>query len=363
MSFAGAVAGQVVDAEPEPGPTLGAPGTPVFLPSGLADEAERFRHTVIAERSREAADPVMLSSAAVQAFNGGDRRAAAELYRQAIARTPDDPAMWMGLTRALLGTRPGRARDYDLLEEATSAALNAYLLTRSEGARAQALALLAGALERRSHFRPALEAYKASLELADSDAVRRAYTSLDAEKGFRVIDNSVESDSLAPRICVQFSEPLVASRMDYGHFLTLDGRSAAGIEVEDQQLCVAGVAHGERYRVALRPGLPAAIGEVLKRPVALDVYVRDRPAAVRFTGDNFVLPRGDASGLPVVTVNTTEVELDLYRVGERGLARLIADSTFLRQLGGYEVERLTRIWAKACGAAASRSKARPIARW
>jgi alpha-2-macroglobulin len=348
MSFAGAVAGQVVEAEPEPepepGPALAVPAAPAFLPSHLADEAERFRHEVIAGRSREAADPVMLSSAAAQAFNSGDRRAAADLYRQAIARNADDPETWMSLTRALLGTRPPNRdydRDYDLEREATSAALNAYLLTRNAETRAQALALLASALDRRSHFRPALEAYKASLELAESEPVRQAYTSLDAERGFRVIDNSVESDSQAPRICIQFSEPLVASRMDYGHFVTLDGRSPAGIEVEDQQLCVAGVAHGERYRVALRPGLPAAIGEVLKRPVTLDLYVRDRPATVRFTGDNFVLPRGGASGLPLVTVNTTEVELELYRVGERGLARLIADSTFLRQLGGYEVERLT----------------------
>jgi alpha-2-macroglobulin len=344
MSFAGAVAGQVVEAEPEPepepGPALALPAAPAFLPSHLADEAERFRHEVIAGRSREAADPVMLSSAAAQAFNSGDRRAAAELYRQAIARNVDDPRTWMDLARALLGTRPGD-RDYELEQQATSAALNAYLLTQSAEARAAALALLASALDRRSHFRPALEAYKASLELAESERVRQAYTSLDAERGFRVIDNSVESDSQAPRICIQFSEPLVASRMDYGHFVTLDGRSPAGIEVEDQQLCVAGVEHGERYRVALRPGLPAAIGEVLKRPVTLDLYVRDRPATVRFTGDNFVLPRGGASGLPLVTVNTTDVELELYRVGERGLARLIADATFLRQLGGYEVERLT----------------------
>jgi alpha-2-macroglobulin len=344
MSFAGAVAGQVVEPEstagPAAGPELALPAAPAFLPSYLADEAERFRHEVIAGRSRESADPVMLSSAAVQAFNGGDRRAAAELYRQAIARTADDPVMWMGLARALLGTRPGD-RDYDLEQQATSAALNAFLLTRGEQARAQSLALLASALERRSNFRPALEAYKASLELADSESVRQAYTSLDAKRGFRVIGNSVESDNPSPRICIQFSEPLVGSRMDYGHFVTLDGRSPAGIEVEDQQLCVAGVAHGERYRVALRPGLPAAIGEVLKRDVTLDVYVRDRTATVRFTGDNFVLPRGGASGLPLVTVNTTEVELELYRVGERGLARLIADSTFLRQLGGYEVGRLT----------------------
>ena len=54
------------------------------------------------------------------------------------------PTTRAGLTRALLGTRPGDA-DYDLEQEATSAALNAYLLTRSGEARAQALALEEGA--------------------------------------------------------------------------------------------------------------------------------------------------------------------------------------------------------------------------
>ena len=110
--------------------------------------------------------------------------------------------------------------------------------------------------------------------------MRQAYTSLDAEKGFRVIDNSVESDSASPRICIQFSEPLVASRMDYGHFVTLDGRSAAAIEVEDRQLCVAGVAHGERYRVALRPGLPAAIGVVLVVNTVVGFVTERWPPAV-----------------------------------------------------------------------------------
>jgi alpha-2-macroglobulin len=338
MSFAGAVAGQVVAVEPQP--ALDAPGTLAFLPSGLADEARAYRRTILAGRGSKPADPMALAAAATEAFNSGDRRAAAELYRQAIAHSPDDIALWMGLTRSLLGIRP-EAREWELPQEATSAAQNTYRLTGSAGQRAQALALLAAALERRAQFRPALEAYKASLELEDSDAVRRAYASLNARQGFRVVDNAVDSDNPSPRICVQFSEPLVTSRMDYSTFLTVNGRPAASLEVEEQQLCIGGVEHGERYRIALRPGLPAAIGEVLERPVALDVYVRDRPASVRFTGDNFVLPRAGVSGLPVVTVNTSEVELDLYRVGERGLARLIADSTFLRQLGGYEVERLT----------------------
>ena len=126
----------------------------------------------IAGRRREAGDPRGIAEAAAEAFNSGDRPAAADLYKEAIARSPDDLTTWTGLTRALLGTRPD-GNDYELARDAVSAALNAYLLTRNEAARAQTLALMAAGLERLSEFRPALEAYKASLEIQDSESVRK----------------------------------------------------------------------------------------------------------------------------------------------------------------------------------------------
>lgn len=349
-SFAGAVTGQVVDSQPQPDPALEAATTPGFVPNWIAEEARRYRREVVAADGDETQTVTALLASAGQALSSGDPRTAADLYRAAIARSPDGIDAWLGLTQAYLAFDLDQGSDrYVIPMQATSAALNGFLVTRTAPVRAEALALLAKALELRELYRAALESYKASLALNDSPAVRQAFADLRARRGFRVVDNTVDSDSLNPRICIQFSEALVKARTDYATFITVNEQAPASVEVEQRQLCVGGVVHGERYRIALRTGLPSAVGEVLEQPAALNIYVRDRAPSVRFAGDSFVLPRVGAKGLPVVTINTGEVDLSLYRIGERGLARLLTDSTFLRQLDGYEVERITddlgeRLW-------------------
>ena len=44
--------------------------------------------------------------------------------------------------------------------------------------------------------------------------------------------------------------------------------------------------------------------------------------------------------IPVVTVNTPSVEIELFRIGVRSLAPLLVDSQFLRQLDGYDARRI-----------------------
>ena len=61
-------------------------------------------------------------------------------------------------------------------------------------------------------WRPALNAYAASLKLADEPAVRTTYEELREKHGFRITDYKVDSDSASPRVCFQFSEPLAAGQ-------------------------------------------------------------------------------------------------------------------------------------------------------
>jgi uncharacterized protein YfaS (alpha-2-macroglobulin family) len=320
---------------------IGPPPAIRFVPSDVVENARRDAEKLQVRAAAEKTAAEELGRLGASALNAGDSRAAADYFRRAVGLTKDDPAPWLGLARAALAITPSDGNEtYSLPREATSAALTAYGLTRTADLRAEALAVLAQALERRELFRPALEAYKASLALADSAPIRQAFLDLRSRKGFRVVDHSVDADTLVPRICVQFSDDLVKSGSDYSSYVTLDGKPASGVEKEDRQLCIGGLSHGQRYRLALRQGLPAAIGESLEAPVTLEVYVRDRSADVRFTGNNFVLPTSGAKGVPVVTVNAPEVELTLYRIGDRGLARVIGDGKFLQQLDGYDADTI-----------------------
>jgi hypothetical protein len=54
---------------------------------------------------------------------------------------------------------------------------------------------------------------------------------------------------------------------------------------------------------------------------------------VRFTGRNYVLPRTGQEGIPLVTVNSAQAEIDVYRVGDRNLLPTLRSDEFLAQMG------------------------------
>ncbi|MDY6964331.1 MAG: MG2 domain-containing protein, partial [Pseudomonadota bacterium] len=214
-----------------------------------------------------------------------------------------------------------------------------YKLSRTAGARADALAVLAAALEAQENYRSALSAYKQSLALVSARTVQMAYADLRERQGFRVVGNTIDADSANPRACIQFSEPLVKS-FDYTPFVVVDGQAPAAIEAKDNQICLEGLAHGQRLKLSLRRGLPSSVEESLEAQVDLDLYVKDRQPMARFTGDAFVLPSTARRGIPIVSVNTDKADLKLYRVGDRNVVSLLTSSQFLTQMDGYSASRI-----------------------
>src|SRR5690606_28492600 len=140
--------------------------------------------------------------------------------------------------RAVLDVRALNRQEGAVLQrDATSAAYLAYLRLRTASSRADALATVALGLDRRELFRPALQAYEASLALVNSAAVRAEYEDLKARKGFRVVEHTVDADTPSPRVCVQFSEDLVKAGVDYGPFVSLDEAAPKSVEAEGRQIC------------------------------------------------------------------------------------------------------------------------------
>jgi uncharacterized protein YfaS (alpha-2-macroglobulin family) len=337
--FPGAVAGKVVSPSAEP--DMGAPAELSFVESYVLSDAQTWRDELLASANAGGAGLVALVEAARSAMANGDPRGAMLNYANALTILPDDSALWSGHGAAAAAVRPsGGESSYYYQRAATGSAINGYRLSRTASERAAALNALAAGLEKRSMWRAAITAYERSLALVSDPAIQALYAELKSTRGFRVVEHTVESDGPSPRVCVQFSEELVKTGVDYASFVTVDGAPGSAVEPGERQLCVAGLQHGGRYRIVVRPGLPSAIGEVIGGPVALDVYIRDRSPSLRFTGENFVLPGSARRGIPVVSVNTDEARIAVYRVGDRSLARLLTDSQFLRQLDGYEVGRI-----------------------
>lgn len=322
-----------------------------FVREDLASEGIRLEETLRRETGARNANAAQARREGEAALARRDYRQALASFATAIAAEPRVSAAWAGYARAARAIEPGDYSERYLLQErATVAAYVAYQRATSREEEAAYLALLGQIYAQREIWRPSLDAYRASLALVDSPTVRATYEDLRAKHGFRIVDYKVDSDSASPRICFQFSEPLAGGRTDFTPYVSVSGSTNAAITTEGQELCIDGVRHGQRYAVVLRQGLPSSVGEDLLRSADYDVYVRDRSPQVRFSGRNYVLPSTGQQGIPVTSVNTSEVSIDVYRIGDRNLLPTLRSDDFLAQLTGagaraLATEKGVKVWS------------------
>lgn len=128
--------------------------------------------------------------------------------------------------------------------------------------------------------------------------------------------------------------------IDWAKFLSVNGAAPDAVTARSRELCLKGFKHGENYEVLVRGGLPAQVGEALAKNAELAIYVRDRSPTVRFTGRSYVLPSRGQNGLPVVSINTDEVAVEIFRISDRGLVNSVVDGDMQRQLGRWELDEL-----------------------
>jgi len=312
-----------------------------FQRSDLADSAVRLETQIKTESGQVAKPVTTLRNEAESAFARRDFRSGMQTLAQVVSVAPKEAGNWLRLARAILNIRANDDRERtNFLERAATAAYIAYQRSGNSGEAADALLLLGRTFAERKLWRPALDAYRYSLDLREVADVRQAYEQLRDEHGFRILDYSVDADAASPRACFQFSEELPSKRADFSPFVALEGADKPALTTEDHQLCVEGLRHGERYSITLRAGLPSTVRETLQKSAEYNIYVRDRSPFVRFTGKAYVLPRTGQRGIPVVSVNTSAVNVQIHRIGDRNLLDTVLNGDFQRNIYTYERGRL-----------------------
>jgi uncharacterized protein YfaS (alpha-2-macroglobulin family) len=307
----------------------------------LAQAAVRVEGQIKADAGTIAKPLAALRRDADTAVARRNQNGALEALGKIATVAPADAANWLRLARTILQTRPADDSERAaILERAAAAAYIAYQRTSNRNEEADALVLIGRSYADRTQWRAALDTLRQSLALRDVADVRSQYEKMREEHGFRVLDYSVDSDSAAPRVCFQFSEPLPGKRIDLAPFVAMAGQDKPAVSSDDKQLCVEGLKHGERYAITLRAGLPSTVQEALTRSADYSIYVRDRSPSARFTSKAYVLPRTGQRGIPVVTVNTASVNVKIYRIGDRNLLETVVGDDFQRTLSRYELDRL-----------------------
>ncbi|MGA2997300.1 alpha-2-macroglobulin family protein [Bradyrhizobium sp.] len=329
-----------------------------FKRDDLADSAIKLEAQIKSEAGVVSKSGGALKADADAAFKRNDMRTGLQILGQIATTAPDDSGNWLRLARTIFQIRPANSSEQTfLIERASTAAYIAYQRAGNPADEADALAVLGRAMLERKLWRPALDSLRMSLDLREVAEVRASYEKMRDEHGFRLLDYTIDSDSASPRACFQFSEDL-AKRTDFAPFVALAGNDKPALTSEGRQLCVDGLKHGERYNINLRAGLPSTVKEGLPKSAEFNVYVRDRKPFVRFTGRAYVLPRTGQRGIPLVSVNTPSVSIDVFRIGDRNLINTVIDGDFQRALSRYELsslgdERGVKVWSGQLATAAT----------
>ena len=278
----------------------------------------------------------MVAAGQAQA-RAGNYQAALRWLGQAVALS-DEAGLWAEYSAGLLDYGNAKSRNKNQTRgQALAAGLNAYLRAPSEAVQANGLIAAAQALEALGRGRDMLPMLRLAQDRFPRRDTARMLEKAIAKYGFRITDSQVENDSAAPRTCVEFSEDLVRSGINYGDYVKLPDPGLVA-SAEGQQLCVDGLQHGNRYTFTLRRGLPANSGEALPKDVELTHYIGDRSPSVRFPGRAYVLAKSDQAALPIESVNLTEIDLRLRRISDRNLLRSIQDGYFGRPLSQWQNE-------------------------
>ena len=157
------------------------------------------------------------------------------------------------------------------------------------------------------------EAIKAKREEIKGFGLARAYP-----------DQSKDSLALA----LEFSRPLVGTQ-DFDKLLTFApgavDKGSWSLDDDGKTLRFPFVQPNATYTVRISGKLTAADGAVLGRDLEEKVFTGELDPAVGFASQGSVLPARESRGLPVVSVNVEEVDVEFLRVSDASLPKFFAE--------------------------------------
>ncbi|RAI59717.1 alpha-2-macroglobulin family protein [Roseicella frigidaeris] len=311
---------------------------------GLAGDTAAYQRD-LARRFPAGATPQQRAAAEARAA-GAERQqnwaAAAQAWEERAGSGEARPEHWLALARAQLQrTPPEPAR-------ALQAAWQAFQMLPTGAAEIPALLVMADALQRLDRPAQQIRALQAAVERApDTPRLRQALAEARRAAGLLVAGIATEPEAEPARACLRFTTP-PARRTDWqpaDWVRTEPPIPGLAVLREGEQLCLAGLPHGQATRVILRPGLPGEDGLRLNRETTLRIAMPDRAARIAFDASRFILPRGQAQRVGLATVNLSALALKVVRVSERNLLPFARNGwTPGEAIAGWNAEDIPESW-------------------
>ncbi|MFH1138262.1 MAG: alpha-2-macroglobulin [Pseudomonadota bacterium] len=149
----------------------------------------------------------------------------------------------------------------------------------------------------------------------------------DAKK-FRVLDVGERTYEGGPAIAVVLSRPLDLKVRHDSHLVISDGqavlKSAWVLSDDGRTLYFPNAKPETEYSVSVLETLASGDGAgVLGERVNKVVVTRKITPGVNFVGDGLLLPKDLSEGLPVATINVPAVELEFFRINDKGFMEFV----------------------------------------
>ncbi|MGE0597453.1 MAG: alpha-2-macroglobulin [Hyphomonadaceae bacterium] len=145
-----------------------------------------------------------------------------------------------------------------------------------------------------------------------------------------------EMDQAQPRACLEFSQNLSTDpNINYADYIALDPTTTFQTDVSGNLLCLAGLPFEPERQITIREGLPSAGGERTEYDETFTLTFGDRPAYVGFAGGGVILPRAEADGIAIETVNVSRLAIEVLRVPDRILSQYSVDPGERNEEGGW----------------------------
>jgi len=160
-------------------------------------------------------------------------------------------------------------------------------------------------------------------------------------KGFALVRAYPDQRQDALAIAVEFSRPLVGTQ-DFDKLLTFAERVGEGsgwtLSDDGKVLRYPHVPANSTVTLRVSGALTAADGSKLGKDIEMKVFTGELEPAVGFASQGSVLPAKESRGLPVVSVNVNEVDVEFLRVREASLPKFFAEYQRGGRRGSWELD-------------------------
>ncbi|HRQ63342.1 MAG TPA: alpha-2-macroglobulin, partial [Xanthomonadaceae bacterium] len=162
---------------------------------------------------------------------------------------------------------------------------------------------------------------------------------------FVLVDSGAEPWQGRPALYLRFSQPL-AGAQHFDELLAVGGADDQAIEgswMLDEDLATLRfpfVEAARDYRVEIDAGLMAADGRLIGDLEPLSLHSGPLPPSVGFASSGVVLPIRNSDGLPIVSVNVREVDIEFLRLKDARVPTFFANRPRSGQRGSWELEQI-----------------------